>query len=244
MMIRKRNGLHIKIILMGTLLVLLFGACASTREKGTQLKGKPIKKRQMQKDSGGSEKYEEYGFSTLPEQGPDFWTKMMTPDIAYQYRAINGRTKCTIFVGDMLTEYFGEEIFLKVFPEGVRGSNQTFLDWMENKSLIRLTPDRFSITDIQALADAGYLILMAYYYPEIAGHVAFVGHSDLKLFTVPILNDLEGKIGTQLDESFLPVMVQAGTYTGITSMVYATNGWLRSDNYGNGSVRYYAVTEN
>ena len=38
-------------------------------------------------------------------------------------------------------------------------------------------------------------------------------------------------------------MVQAGTYTGITSMVYATNGWLRNDNYGQGIVRYYFVRQ-
>ena len=44
-----------------------------------------------------------------------------------------------------------------------------------------------------------------------------------------------------MHSSYFPVMVQAGTYTEVTSMVYATNGWLRNDNFGGGIVRYYVV---
>ena len=106
------------------------------------------------------------------------------------------------------------------------------MDWVENGYLVRLDPKQFSIADIQHLANQGYLVLMAYYYPEIAGHVAFVGHSNLKMFTVPPIEGLEGRSGARLQRTWLPVMVQAGTYTGITSMVYATNGWLRNDNFG------------
>ena len=95
--------------------------------------------------------------------------------------------------------------------------------------------------DIQTIADQGYLVLMAYYFAEVAGHVAFVGHSQLDLFTIPPITNLEGKNGQNLDSAWLPVMVQAGTYTGITSMVYATNKWLVNDNFRTGVVRYYAL---
>lgn len=165
----------------------------------------------------------------------------MTREVAYQYKAVNGISQCTKFVADTLDEHFGRDTFSRVFPNGVKGSNDTFLEWKDNPNLVRLSPKDYSISDIQELADSGYLVLMAYYYPEIAGHVAFVGHSDLKLFTFPAINGLEGKSGTQMQSSYFPVMVQAGTYTGVTSMVYATNGWLRNDNFGTGIVRYYAV---
>jgi hypothetical protein len=180
-------------------------------------------------------------FRRLPAQGPEFWERMMTREVAFEYRAINGVSQCTRFVADMLQEHFDRDLYSIVFPDGVKGANATFLDWAQNDWLVRLDPDRYSIDDIQELVNDGYLILMAYYYAEIAGHVAFVGNRNLELFTIPPLPALEGKSGSALDATWLPVMVQAGTYTGITSMVYATNGWLRNDNFGSGVVRYYAV---
>lgn len=184
------------------------------------------------------------GLISLPDAAPGFWLQAMTPEAAYKYRAVNGVSQCTRFVADMLVEHFGHDVFNMVFPNGVKGANDTFLEWKDNPNLQRLSPDDYSISDIQQLADDGYLVLMAYYYPEIAGHVAFVGHSELKLFTIPAISDLEGKRGTQMHPSYFPVMVQAGTYTGVTSMVYATNGWLRNDNFGSGIVRYYLVKAN
>ena len=181
------------------------------------------------------------GFVRLPAPVPGFWVTMMTPEIAYEYRAINYVSQCTRFVADMLIEYFGDEVYVLVFPDGVKDANETFLDWKENPHLVRLPPSKLAISEIQDLSDGGYLVLMAYYYPDISGHVAFVGHSDLKLFTIPAINNLEGKRGSKMQPSYFPVMVQAGTYTGVTSMVYATNGWLRNDNFGSGVVRYYVV---
>jgi hypothetical protein len=231
------------ILLLSTLIVL---SCATTPE--TRVETRKIR---TQRPSGATSTTSnssnrggivgESGFYRLPEVGPGFWTRMISPEIAYQYRAINGVSKCTIFVGDMLNEHFERSVFTRVFPEGMKGANDTYVDWIYNGNLIRLTPDEYSIADIQELVDKGYLVLMAYFYPEIAGHVAFVGNSNLKLFTVPPIGGLEGKNGRALDPAWYPVMVQAGTYTGVTSMVYATNGWLRNNNYGSGVVRYYAV---
>ena len=70
---------------------------------------------------------------------------------------------------------------------------------MENDELIRLTPEEYTIEDIQTIADQGYLVLMAYYFAEVAGHVAFVGHSQLDLFTIPPITNLEGKNGQNQD---------------------------------------------
>ena len=180
-------------------------------------------------------------FYRLPAQGPEFWESMMTRDVAREYQAVNGVSQCTRFVGDMLTEFFGRDVFTRVFPDGLLGANETFNAWARNDELIRLSPHEFTIMEIQELVDSGYLVLMAYYYPKIAGHAAFVGYSDLDLFSLPPISGLEGNSGRTLDRAWFPVMVQAGTYTGITSMVYATNGWLRDDNYGAGIVRYYAL---
>lgn len=180
-------------------------------------------------------------YSILPEDGNQFWPRIMTREIAIKYQAVNGRTKCTTFVADMINNFFGEKVYKSIFPNGVKGANTTFVDWSGNSSLIRLGSEDFTINDIQELADQNYLILMAYYYPKVAGHVAFVGTRGLIMFTIPPLDRLEGKDSQTLKESWLPVMVQAGTYTGVTSMVYATNGWLRNDNFEDGYVRYYLV---
>ncbi len=201
----------------------------------------PDEPEMTQKTEAENEAESEVAYYPLPKKGPEFWKSVMTRDVAYEYRAINGISKCTLFMADTLKKHFDNEVYSRIFSDGVKGSNQTFLDWVKNRSLIRLEPDEYSIMEIQELADDGYLVLMAYYFPEIAGHVAFVGHSELDLFTIPAIDWLEGKRGPTLDHTLFPIMVQAGTYTGITSMVYATNGWLRNDHYGDGVVRYYAV---
>ena len=91
------------------------------------------------------------------------------------------------------------------------------------------------------MANNGYLIILAYYYNLGPSHVAFLGNIGLELKTIPPLARLEGKAGTELDEDWLPVVVQAGTYSGITSMVYASNGWLRSNLFKKGTVCYYLI---
>jgi hypothetical protein len=182
-------------------------------------------------------------YTTLPTNPDDFWSQVMTREVAVDFQAVGGVTQCNRYVAYVLEEAFPEEVYTRVFPQGLRGANQTFLDWAENPHLHRLHPEEFSINEIQNLANKGYLILMAYYFPGVAGHVAFVGSRDLQMFTIPPLKDFEGKTGLDLPGPYLPVMVQAGTYTGITTMVYATNGWLRDQNFEKGTVRYYLVSQ-
>jgi len=182
-------------------------------------------------------------FTTLPDHPHRFWPEVMNKEVASTFQARGGYTQCTQYLAYVLERAFPKEVHSKIFPRGLRGANQTFLDWAENRYLARLHPENFTVPDIQNLANQGYLILMAYYFPGVAGHVAFVGSRNLRMFTIPPLADYEGKTGHELTDPFLPVMIQAGTYTGITTMVYATNGWLRDNNFEKGTVRYYLVRE-
>jgi hypothetical protein len=180
-------------------------------------------------------------YTVLPTSPKVFWPQVMTREIAVNYQAVGGVTQCNRYLAYVLESAFEAAVYERVFPQGLRNANQTFLDWAENPNLERLHPEEFTIMEIQDLANRGYLVLMAYYFPGVAGHVAFVGSRDLQMFTIPPLADFESKSGLELSEPYLPVVIQAGTYTGITTMVYATNGWLRDQNFDKGTVRYYLV---
>ncbi len=177
----------------------------------------------------------------LPGDSFVFWNKLVTQELMQEYKAVNGCTKCNIFMGDILMKYFDEKVYNSVFPDGMKSPNTLYADWKTNKNLIRLKASEHTIEEIQQMANDNYLIIMAYRYEKGPGHVAFVGNKKLKLRTIPPVKNLEGKNGAELKTSWLPVMVQAGTYTGITSMVYASNSWLRQDLFANGTVCYYLV---
>lgn len=186
---------------------------------------------------------EQGAFVMTPEDSRVFWRKAMTPEIARRYRATKKGTLCNIYVGDTLRRYFGDAVFERVFPHGVKSPHLMIREWRVNPFLERLDPALFSLEEIQDLADRGYLILLSYYYARGSSHLAFVGHSRLTLFTVPRIGKLEGKIGSALDEPWRPIVVQAGTYAGVTSVAYASNGWFTAgvNLYQAGTVRFYLV---
>jgi hypothetical protein len=171
-----------------------------------------------------------------------FWRKVMTYDVAYRYQAINWITYCNIFLSDTIQAQLGKEVYQKVFPEGVKAPHIVYEEWKTNPELFRLEPESYTLGEIQKLADDGYLVLLAYYYNMGPSHLAFVGHRDLTFFTIPSIGKMEGESGASIDQVWLPVVVQAGTYTGITSVAFATNGWFGSVNpYDAGLVRFYLV---
>lgn len=178
-------------------------------------------------------------------EGPPsvFWSGMANEENLQKYRAVNGKTKCNIFLGRMVRIYFGDAVYARVFSQGMASPNRLFRYWKKNNNLVRLYPEYFSIQDIQDLASDGYVILLAYRNSRGPGHVAFVGSIDLQLNTIPPLVRLEGRDGRSLGTEWLPLVVQAGTYTGITSMAYASNGWLRKDLYAGGTVCYYLIKQ-
>ncbi len=186
---------------------------------------------------------EQGAFVMTPQDSRVFWRKAMTPETARRYRATKKGTLCNIYVGDTLRRYFGADVFNRIFPHGVKSPHLMIREWRTNPALERLDPALFSLEEIQALADRGYLILLSYYYARGSSHLAFVGHSRLTLFTVPQIRKLEGKIGSALDRSWRPIVVQAGTYAGVTSIAYASNGWFTAavNLYQAGTVRLYLV---
>jgi len=184
------------------------------------------------------------GTVMLPENSYTFWNKVMTYSAISKYKAQGYRTFCNLFLGDTLRMYFGDTVFSRIFPNGVLDPNVIHMEWQSNPNLIRLGPDEYSILDIQNMANEGYLIVMSYIWTW--GHLAFVGNHNLQINTVPASPMINGIKGTDLDDSWLPVMVQAGTYTGVTSMGYASNGWIDAPNYPlfrDGTVRYYLVKQ-
>jgi hypothetical protein len=80
--------------------------------------------------------------------------------------------------------------------------------------------------------------------PPESGHIAFVGNSNLTLFSDPPIERYQNRKGTSLGSDFLPVLVQAGTYTGVTSIVYGTSNWLLEGRHGDyASTRDYLLAE-
>lgn len=184
------------------------------------------------------------GTVRLPKDSIAFWSEVMTADTIAAYKAQGYRTFCNRFVGDTLVKYFGREVFSKIFPNGVLDPNVMHREWQSNPNLIALGPDRYHILDIQGLANKGYLVLLSYIWTW--GHLAFVGNEKLKIHTVPPSPLIEGNKGTEMDENWLPVVVQAGTYTGVTSAGFASNGWIDGPGFPlfkDGSVRFYLVKQ-
>jgi hypothetical protein len=60
-----------------------------------------------------------------------------------------------------------------------------------------------------------------------------VGNSSLDLFSNTPISDQIGKKGTDLNASkFWPILVQAGTFSGVTSINYGTSDWFKGDRVG------------
>lgn len=180
----------------------------------------------------------------LPKGSVIFWKEVMSDETIEKYKAQGYMTFCNRFVGDTILKYFGKSVYSKVFPNGIRDPNTMHTEWQSNPNLIPLVPGKHHILDIQGYANKGYLVLLSYIWTW--GHLAFVGSERLEINTVPASPLINGKMGKDLDESWLPVVVQAGTYTGVTSAGYASNGWIDGPDYplfNNGTVRFYLVKQ-
>jgi hypothetical protein len=183
------------------------------------------------------------GFVRTPLESLRFWRTVMTPAVASRYKAKGFFTQCNVFVGDTLEKYLGPEVFARVFPDGVKGPDVMYREWQESPNLRRLSPSDTSLERVQELADSGYVVLLAYFNKNGKSHLAFVGNSRLVMFTLPKIKKLEGKKITDMEASWLPVVVQAGTYTGVTSVAYASNSWLDAaiPLYESGIVMFYLI---
>jgi len=151
-------------------------------------------------------------------------------------------TYCNLFARHIITTYFGE-YFSNIFPSRNQRANDMFTGFLSNENMERLDVDDWGLDGIQRLANEGELIIMSYYNDNGPGHIGFVANSNLTLNTLPEINALQETSGTRLPSDQL-VIFHAGTYTGITSITYATNGWnaegIREHNLRN-NLYFYRV---
>jgi hypothetical protein len=157
-----------------------------------------------------------------------FYQKIMNSATAEQYSyAQNNLYMCNTYVRSMIMQEYGSDVYNLIFQGKDENTNAMFDSFRNNPNLERLDPQVYSISAIQNMADSGNLILMIYknLTPGASGHIAFVGNSKLTMSTVPAINGLEGRTGSQVLGPDQLVLVQAGTYTGNTLINYGTNGW-------------------
>lgn len=174
-----------------------------------------------------------------------FWENEMTPEMANKWSTTTkGAPQCLSYMINMLKRNFPEYVS-KIFynPRHIHLTDS----WRENDNLIRLSPNKYEISDIQSMADKGLLILMSYDNPnpKQADHFAFVGHSELTLFSDPI-KSVSGALLPQnrkASESEYPVLVQAGAFTGVIWIAWGSNGWNKVTHnlFKNGIIRFYAI---
>jgi hypothetical protein len=153
----------------------------------------------------------------------------MTQETIDQYDYEEGGIyQCNLFAQNIIREHYGDKVYTSIFDKGWDVTNVLFEKFKTNPALERINTDTTSMENIQTMADNGALILVIYKNPTegLSGHIAFVANSRLTLSTAPAINGLEGKRGTQVNRNERwPIVAQAGTYTGITSISYATNGY-------------------
>ncbi len=241
-MTKNRSFMGAGFLFMMSLFII---GCTSAPDRITEDPKRPIQpEADLNNTSGKAAELNPLGAVVLPEESRTFWSEIMTPEIIDRYKAQGYKTFCNLFMGDTLRNHFGGETFSKIFPDGVLDPNAMHEQWKSNPYMVRLGPDKYTIGDIQKLADEGYLIVLSYTW--IYGHLAFVANKNMKIQTVPPSPMIDGKMGPDLDKMFLPLVAQAGTYTGITSAGYASNGWIDSPGYPlfqNGTVRFYLVRQ-
>jgi hypothetical protein len=164
-----------------------------------------------------------------------FYQKIMTPETAtgYSYE-VNQEYMCNTYVRDMILAEYGRETYDLIFQGRSENTNAMFESFKNNPNLEKLDPNVYSIQTIQNMADTGTLILMIYQNrtPGESGHIAFVGNSSLKLFTVPAIARLEGRTGRQVIDADQLILVQAGSFAGNTTINYGTNGWRNKEERG------------
>ena len=177
-----------------------------------------------------------------------FWADAMNPAVAAQYQADERGQKCNQFVCDTLRNKFSQEFLDHVFPNGLQSANLMAIDLENNENLTRLEVNSADdLREIQRLANPenGYLVLMAYQNPDwiegtypswgeangvhLSGHLGFVAPEGLNLFSFPQTGVSSEYIGLNgMDINFNadgPIMVQAGSFTGVVPTRLATNGW-------------------
>jgi hypothetical protein len=182
----------------------------------------------------------------VPEDPKSFWENEMTTEMANKWSTTTkGAPQCLAYLIDMLQRNFPDYVS-KIFYRSDKDIN-LINSWIKNDNLIRLSPNQYEISDIQAMADKGLLILMSYDNPNSKqeDHFAFIGHSELILFSDPVKSETGASPPQNRKASAdeYPVLVQAGTFTGITWIAWGSNGWNKVTHnlFKNGIIKFYAI---
>jgi len=184
----------------------------------------------------------------------DFFNEIMNKEIAAEYSYDNKKTyQCNEYFRNVISKNFGAEVYNMIFEGKNENTNAMFDSFKNNQNLQRLDPAVYSIKAIQDLADSGTLVFMIYKNTIINpntekpydGHIAFVGNSNLTLYTVPSIPDLQNTSGKNLIKKDQLVLVQAGVKTGVTSIIWGTNGWNADrEKLLNNYLYFYTVKRN
>ncbi|MDR0601958.1 MAG: DUF349 domain-containing protein [Treponema sp.] len=170
-----------------------------------------------------------------------FWEGIMTQETMLKYDETNaGGPQCNAFFRDIVREHFGQDVYGSIFDSEWDNTNALFEKFKTNQNLEKIDTGVTGVRAIQEMADGGALILMIYKNPDPgkSGHIAFVGNSNLTLSSISSPDRspavFQGEKGSNLNpDTCWPILAQAGTYTGITTMGYGTNGWNSVDEEGN-----------
>ena len=190
----------------------------------------------------------------VPEDSSSFWKDEMTRDMAYKWSTENpenhGNPQCLSYLKNLFSRRFSSysNIFNKIDKE-----KNLLENWQINPNLIPLLPKDFSVADRQDLSDQGVLVLMTYDNPNKKqdDHFAALGNSGLTLFSIPTkwYDESADKIRKNPNQNIIantrnqqyPILVQAGTYTGVITIPYGMNYWTGDFFTESDTVRFYAV---
>lgn len=183
----------------------------------------------------------------VPGKSLEFWNLMMDSETMAQYDKDNngGTPQCNNYVGDSIKSKFREDIYNKVFPDGVSTANNMFDQFKGNPNLKVIDTNKYTVDDIQAMADKGVLIIMAFKNPnpKESGHLAFVAHSKVRMMSSP-----KNYKGTNLPQSGFgeeqsfksayPILSQAGEVTGNVTAAWGIPGWNDEGKYATAQKEY------
>jgi len=194
------------------------------------------------------------GYVTYPRRDSfEFFNTLITPTLFNKYlprTRINSEGKqvtdtfCNQFVYDMISIHFGNEIHSSIFPAGeITNANTMFSSFINNSNMERLDINEWGAEGIKQLADDGYLIIASSYNPDGPGHIAFLGNRKLVTSSIPRTSEHMNESGFELP-AYHFIFVQAGTFCGIISNRFATNGYenpVTRSNFLKNNLYFYRV---
>jgi hypothetical protein len=178
----------------------------------------------------------------VPGDSLDFWNSAMSREVAEKYKDTKEKgPQCNNYFGDVIKYKLGEDAYARILPGGIKSANELFDQFASNPNLEVIDTSKYTLSEIQTMADSGAIVIMSYKnpVPGESGHVAFVANSGVSMFSIPqTYTNGDGKVvpipqtgygyNQPLGDNSV-ILSQAGTITGNVTMAWGTNGWNNSD---------------